>query len=130
MKKQDVLNRLHEDYNAWTDILTSRSRELSFGIIAANWAINPTGLSLNLWARASMLFAVSTLIISVIYSGVIAYSLRKRHDEVDHTKDENFKPDGYGCYDEKIDYYSVVYQYLKFFLPLIAGVCFAVSILH
>lgn len=64
----DGLKAVREDYLYWTGRLTDNSLQLSFGVLAANWAVfgSVQGVLNNPWAKSSVFLVVTSLTLSLL----------------------------------------------------------------
>jgi hypothetical protein len=135
----DAAKELYEQFNACTGALTARSVELSFGILAGNWAVygNLQAILNNTWAQTSVAAVVGFLAINLFLTWVLAHSYGTRIDYADADKDrweKEFSDAGaVGSpwpYDRAIENIGKVAVAVKLALPIAAGICFVVSLYH
>jgi len=78
----DGLKEVFDTYNAWSGLLTSHSIQLSFAIIAANWAVykSTEAIMSNGWAKASLITVFIFLGLNLILTKVMSTKLIEHYD--------------------------------------------------
>lgn len=68
----DALKAVRDDYLYWTGRVTDTSLQLSFGVIAANWAAfgSTDSILSNFWAKSSLTAALTSLAVSLVVAAV------------------------------------------------------------
>lgn len=133
----DASAAVHRDFIYWTEKLTDTSFQLSFAIIAANWATfnNVSTILTNTFAKLSMFFVLTSLALSVLGAFVMGELHRSR---VDYCEDDAVR---WGRefrgklnqrdpwpFTHRIEYAGKVLRVTKTFLPLLAGILYVVSL--
>lgn len=135
----EALKAVREDYLYWTEKLTDTSLQLSYAVIAANWAVfgSVDKLLSNLWSRLSMGLVVSALLLSVFGAKWMGELHRK---QVDHAEsdlerwDAEFKANAGKRvpwpFTNGIERLGRVTREMKAWLPLLAGMAFLIALLY
>lgn len=128
---------IYDGFNAWSSLLTTRSIEVSFAIVAANWAVHGSKNDIlhNFYSKWS-------LIIVIIFFGVNLLGtllMTKLHDDRCHYIDENkirwdkeytqaaAEPSPWP-YTNGIELLGAFLRVFKGWVPVIAGVLFVISL--
>src|SRR6185369_4784476 len=84
----DAVKAVREDYLYWTGRLTETSLQLSYGVIAANWAAfgSVNGILNSLWSQLSLVLVIASLGMSVAGAKWMGELHRKR---IDYAADAN-----------------------------------------
>ena len=133
----EALERLHDDFNDWTSILTSYSVQLAYAIIAANWAVYGTAQKLinNLWARWSIIIVFLFLVANLIITRWIGLRLKNRYDYAE-SDPENWKKEyeekkdnpGAWPYTKKTEVLGTTLREIKVWSLVISAILFIVSL--
>jgi hypothetical protein len=78
----DGLKAVRDDYLYWTGRLTDSSVQLSFAVIAANWAVfaSVQSVLMNPWAKSSVFLVVVSLALNLLGAKQMGELHRKRVD--------------------------------------------------
>ena len=135
---QDALKSINSSFNAWTQALSERSVQLSYALVAANWAVfsSTDRLLANRWAVASLSIVVAFLVVNVVVTRIISEKLRTRYvyAESDPVRwEEEFKkyrgkPVPWP-FTSGIDHWARTLREARTWLPLLAGGAFFAAIL-
>lgn len=130
--------RLQDDFNAWSEMLTTRSIELSFAIIAANWAVhgNENNILNNFFAKWSILIIFVFLGVNLMFTWLLSERLFARHDYAEKNHEswkkefENYKKEKNPIwpYTHFIEGSPKYLRHLKFLLPLLSASFFIKSL--
>jgi hypothetical protein len=135
----EALKAVREDYLYWTEKLTDTSLQLSFAVIAANWAVfgSVDKLLSNFWSRLSLGLVISALLLTV-FSAKWMGELHRR--QVDHAEsdlaqwDAEFKANAGKRvpwpFTIAIERLGRVMREMKAWLPLLAGMAFLIALLY
>jgi hypothetical protein len=76
----DATKAIQERYNYWTGKLNDVSLQLSFAVIAANWAVfkTPDSVIRNCWSRTSIAIAILGIVANLLATWLIGDALAKR----------------------------------------------------
>ncbi len=133
----DPFKEVNEYYKVWTGMLTNRSIELSFAIIAANWAVhgNANAILSNGWSKSSIIIILLFFGVNLIVSYIIGELLRIRCSDAASNRakwekeyqDEMIRPP-YWPFTKSITYLGLFLRVLKLLAPSIASICFLLSL--
>lgn len=135
---KEALGDVKESYLYWTGKLTETSFQLSFALLAANWAIfgSVDGILKNFWSKLSVALVIAGLGLSVAGAKWIGELARARIEYAESNtsrwKEEFDKPRGQGDpwpFTDRIQGLGRSLREVKLWLPLAAGVSFFVAIL-
>jgi hypothetical protein len=135
----EALKAVQDDYLYWTEKLTDTSLQLSYAVIAANWAVfgSVDKLLSNFWSRLSMGLVVSALLLSVFSAKWMGELHRKQvnHAESDLGRwgaefKENAGKRVPWPFTSRIERLGRVTRELKAWLPLLAGMAFLIALLY
>src|SRR5262245_35782657 len=78
----DGLKALHDGYERWTGLAASRSVEMSFGVLAANWAVykSTEAIFKNWFAVGSVTVVIIFLAVNLLQTSLMAYAFARRHE--------------------------------------------------
>lgn len=133
----DALKAVKEDYDYWTGKLTESSFQLSFAVIAANWAVFSTveDILSNPWVKWSFFFVLLCLAINLLGAKRMGELHRKRVDyaESDLSNWEKEFSKTKGKRDpwpstKGIDNLGRLMRELKAWLPIAAGLFFLIAL--
>jgi len=129
---------LREDFNYWTGHITQSSVQLSFGVIAANWAAfqSVSGVLVNGWAKFSLFAALLSLAANLLGPRYLAKQLSQQFDyaQANPAKwaDEYAAArakDSQWPYTEQIHRTSWLLREARVWLPVVAGGLFVVAVI-
>ena len=133
----EATKELVEAFNAWSSILTKRSIEVAFAVIAANWAVygGTREIITNLWARWSVVVALLFL----GYNLVATWLMARRHwdrielAESDHDSWKEACEQTAGTndpwpYTKKIESLGHTMRSVKAFAPVVGAALFLLSL--
>ncbi len=125
---------LLEGFNHWTGLLETRSVQLAYGLIAANWVIHENHGILNSdWAIVSVALAVSFLVVQL----VLTQEMSKQYAErIEYARDQKVAWEqefqGRGTsewpYTPEIEKLGKTIRKLRVWLPLLAGLAFVFGV--
>jgi hypothetical protein len=127
-----------DTYDSWSEILTARSFEACYAIIAANWAAHGSTKEIlaNGYARWSMVLVFIFIGFHLLAGLLISELLRKRaiYADVDKARwEDEFKKladsDKHWPYSKTVDALGEILRYCKVVFPVAASVLFILSIL-
>lgn len=74
-----ALNELYTGFNDWSSIVTNRSIEASFALIAANWAVHGSADNIlhNFWAKSSLITIIVFLGANLVGTSWVTRSLQE-----------------------------------------------------
>jgi len=134
----EALKAVREDFLYWTGRLTETSLQLSYALIAANWAVfgSVEKLLNNLWAKLSIILVVIGLGLSVAGAKWMSELHRERIDyaetnesrwcrEYERSRGERLP----WPFTRKIEVGAQFLRGAKTWLPLAAGVSFFIALL-
>lgn len=134
---EDALDELNDYYKHWTRMLTTRSIELSFGIIAANWAVhgNANAVLSNGWAKSSIVIIICFFGVDLIGTCGIGELLRRccsaagkdRETFVARHDNPKIRPP-YWPYTKSIVTVGLLLYLIKLVAPITACFCFLLSL--
>lgn len=132
-----ALTSVGEWFDRWTISLTERATELSYALIAANWAVfgSVDKIINSPWSKLSLISVVVLQAANLVLTRVIAGALRSQyaHAEADPSRwQEEFERAKTGCSawpsTNQIDGSAALLRELKTWLPLAGGVFFCVAL--
>jgi hypothetical protein len=135
----DALKAVRDDYLYWTEKLTDTSLQLSFAVIAANWAVfgSVDKLLSNFWSKLSIGLVIFALLLGVFGAKWMGELHRRQvdHAESDLTRwDAEFKANAGKRvpwpFTSAIEYFGRVMRELKAWLPLLAGIAFLIALIR
>lgn len=134
---EDALDEVNDYYKTWTGMLTTRSLELSFAIIAANWAVhnNANAILNNIWSKLSILIILLFFGVNLIGSYIMGELLRiccsnaAKNPEKwkQEYEDPGIRPPNWP-YTNGIVKLGLYLRIIKLLAPITASVCFLVSL--
>jgi len=134
----DGIEAIRKGYSYWTEKLTDTSLQLSFAVIAANWAVfgSVNAIRQNAWSEASIALVLAGLGLSVVCAWWLGELCRKqlRHalDDSVHWQSEFEVSTQVGNpwpFTHWIQNLGLVMRVAKTVLPLLAGVLFIVALI-
>ena len=130
----DKLQEVREHFSYWTGKLTETSVQLSYAVIAANWAAfgSVDQIRKSSWSKVSITLVVGSLGLSVFAAYWMGDLHDKQLDYVDKHRDEfaaKRGKDRYWPYTKGIIFSAWVFRELKAWLPLAAGFSFLMALL-
>ena len=135
----EALKVVREDYLYWTGKLTDTSLQLSYAVIAANWAVfgSVDKLLSNFWSQLSMALVIFALLLSVFGAKWMGELHIKQvdHAESDLSRWEAEFRVNAGKRDpwpftKGIENLGRVMREVKVWLPLLAGIAFLIALAH
>ena len=133
----EAQKQVHEDYLYWTAKLTDSSFQLSFALIAGNWAAfgSVQKIMSNNWAKASLILVILLLGVNLIGAYVLGqmHSRRLNYanddpvrwvDEYKRCSGRNPRP-----FTGAIVDLGLLLRRAKTFLPLASGACFLIALI-
>lgn len=133
----DALKVLSSDYNAWSELLTRRSVEISFALIGANWAVHGTADKIleNDASKWSLILIMSFLGLNLLATKWMAWLLVRRfrygEKNAERWKCEYNKTKGKvdpWPYTRAIERLASSLQNLKIWAPILSAVLFIASL--
>lgn len=132
------LKSVQDDYLYWTGKLTDSSFQLSFAVIAANWAVfgSVQGILNNLWAKGSLFLVLVSLALGLLGAKLMGELHRKRVEYAE--QDLQRWNEEYAAalvrrspwpFTKAIERLGRSMRELKAWLPLAAGIAFLVALL-
>jgi hypothetical protein len=135
---QDALKAVNSSFNNWTQALSDRSVQLSYALVAANWAVfsSANRLLANTWAVTSLAIVVAFLVLNLVITRIVAEKLRARYDYAEDNAErwekefaeKRGKADPWP-FTSGIDAWARALRELRTWLPLLAGGAFFVAVL-
>lgn len=135
---QDALKAVNSSFNSWTQALSDRSVQLSYALVAANWAVFSTTDQLLAapWAVASLAIVIGFLVLNLVITRIIAEKLRARYDYAEGNAalwekefaEKRGKADPWP-FTRGIDQWARAIRELRTWLPLLAGGAFFVAVI-
>jgi hypothetical protein len=135
----EALKAVREDYLYWTEKLTDTSLQLSYAVIAANWAVfgSVDKLLSNFWSKLSIGLVVCALLLSVFSAKWMGELHRS---QVDHAESDLARWDAEfnanagkrvaWPFTNSIERLGRVTREMKAWLPLLSGVAFLIALLY
>lgn len=133
----DALKAVRDDYLYWTGRLTDTSLQLSFAVIAANWAVFGTvdHILIRFWSKLSVALVIIGLGLSVAGAKWMGELHRRRVDYAASNPErwgDEFKTtldtrDPWP-FTDGIEFSGRVTRELKTWLPLLAGISFLIAL--
>ena len=131
--------QLRKDFVDWNRMLANRSLELSFGILAANWAVHSSSTDSILQNQAAKwsvvvvcLFLGFNLILTRLMTGLYAAQYRRSQANPDEWQREfdasRTKKATRWPYSTEIEHLGSVIRELRAWVPIGAGLLFFVSL--
>jgi hypothetical protein len=136
---QEALLELKESFNDWTGALSDRAVQLSYALLAANWAVFATTdrLLANRWAVASFALVVVFLVVNLLITRIYAEKIRARFRHAEKNRKQWEKDcertrgeDDPWPYTKETDNWSRGLREVRTWLPLLAGLAFLIAIFH
>jgi len=133
----DALKAVREDYLYWTGKLTDTSWQLSYAIIAANWAVfgSVDKLLGNLWSKLSVSLVIVELGLMLLGAKRMGELHKARieyaESDLSRWRSEFNKFAGKTHpypYTKKIEIFAQMMRETKTWLPLIAGALFLIAL--
>ena len=135
----EALKAVHKDYLYWTGKLTDTSLQLSYAVIAANWAVfgSVDELLASFWSKPSVSLVIVGLGLSVAgakWTGEL-HRARIEYAETDASRwkaefqESAAKRDPWP-FTKAIEYLGRAMREAKTWLPLIAGVSFFIALVR
>lgn len=135
----EALKAVSDDYLYWTGKLTDTSLQLSYAVIAANWAVFGTVDKLlgNFWARLSVGLVISSLLLSLFGAKWMGELHKKQvdHAESDLARWEKEFNTNKGKrvawpFTRTIEILGRVMREIKVWLPVLAGLAFLIALIR
>ena len=135
----DALKAVRDDYLYWTEKLTDTSLQLSYAVIAANWAVFGTVDKLlgSFWAQLSLGLVILTLLFAVFGAKRMGELHR---NQVDHAESDlarwqaeftqNEGKQVAWPFTKGIEQLGHVMRWVKAWLPVLAGIAFLIALIH
>ena len=135
----DGTKELRSDFHYWTERLTESSLQMSFAVIAANWAVfgSVQQVMSNFWAKASLSLVVISVALSLLGAKLMGELNLKQAkyavDDPDRWNNE-FKASLHDVskpwpYTSRIEWLGQLLREFKTWLPLFGGVLFVIALL-
>jgi len=134
----EALKAVRDEYLYWTGKLTDSSLQLSYAVIAANWAVFGTVDKLlgNFWSKLSMELVMVALLLAAFGAKWMGELHKRRvdHAESDLTRwDTEFNANAGKRvpwpFTNGIELLGRVMREVKVWFPLLAGIAFLIAIL-
>jgi hypothetical protein len=134
----EALKAVRDDYLYWTGKLSDTSLQLSYAVIAANWAAfgSVNGILASFWSKLSVLLVIVALGVSVVGAKLVGESLRDRiqYAEADLSRwsaefKENACKRSSWPFTQKIDRLGRILRETRTWLPLVAGLLFVIGLM-
>jgi len=135
----DGLKRVQEDFLYWTGRLTDSSSQLSFALIAGNWAAFGSLQKIlgNPWAKVSLGIVIGTLALTLLgaylmgqlHCWQIEYA-GKNPAKWEEEYNRSYGRDNPWPFTRTIERIGRGMRELKTWLPLVSGVCFLIALLR
>ena len=131
------LKELHTDFNDWSSMLTTRSIEMAYAIIAANWAAhgNMGSILTNKFSKWSIIVVFIFLGYNLVVTRIMVnlFDNRYRFGAEDQERwDKEYKQAQTKLdpwpYTKEIENFGSQIRWIKFLAPLIAGLLFVISL--
>lgn len=133
------IEKIDDAYNYWSGKISELSVVLSLALIAANWAVQGTGgMSTHLLPRLSVLFALLTILFSLVLAERMAVFHDKQHEvyESDKVKwreaaenslnSNNVNPWPFTRKIELLGFWGIK---VKTYLPILSGIFFVITVI-
>lgn len=135
---ENASDEIQKRFDKWSEILTTRSMETCYALIAANWATHTgaTAIMTNPFARWPMIvvFFMIGIHLTGIFVGCELLRRRSVYADADDARwqDEynRLKNDATWPYTVTIDSLGFILRYARFLLPVAASVLFILSVLR
>jgi hypothetical protein len=134
----DALKAVRDDYLYWTGRLTDTSLQLSYAIIAANWAVfgSVDKLLANSWSKFSVMVVIVGLGLNVVGVKLMSEQHKSRinYAEANLSRwrlqfEQNTGRVDPWPYTKKIELLGYAMREVKTWFPLIAGVFFIIALM-
>jgi len=127
---------LRDSYRTWTRNLTEWSIQLSYALLAANWAVFGTAKAIldSFCSTLSVVLVVLALTVNLIWAKSLSARVKARieYAEQDHERWSNefetYKTDKDWPFTESINSSSDDMRSLRFLLPIAAGAAFIAAV--
>ena len=132
-KSSEGVEELRHEFNYWSGVLESRSVQMAYGVIAANWVIHEqTGILNSDGALLSVLVAVGFLAVQLTMTRKMATLHGDRIDFARTSKGEweqefETRASTEWPYTKEIESYGARIRVLRIVLPGLSGVLFAIG---
>ena len=132
-----ALEAVREDYLYWSGRLTETSVQLSYAVIAANWAVfgSVDGVMKSFWSKLSVILVIIGLGVSLAGAKWMSELHRKRIDyaAVAARWEAEFRHNtgkrSAWPFTNKIEGVGRIFRWAKTWLPLAAGLSFLIALL-
>jgi hypothetical protein len=133
----DALKAVREDYLYWTGKLTDTSVQLSYALIAANWAVfgSIDAILHNFWSRLSLGLVVTGLVLNAVVAMWMGEMHRKVIDSAEkdavHWKREFERTSGKRDpfpFTNVIEWLGLLSRWAKMSLPIGGGLAFLIAL--
>jgi hypothetical protein len=133
----EALKAIRDDYLHWTGKLSDTSLQLSYAVIAANWAAfgSVSGVLASFWSKVSVGLVVITLGLGVVGAKLMGEKLRERikYAETDSSQwnaefTESVNSPSSWPYTPAIDLLGLRMRQAKTWIPLAAGISFIIAL--
>ena len=133
----EALKALREEYQYWTGRLTDTSLQLSYAVIAANWAVfgSVDKILNNRWSQISIGLVVAALLLSVFGAKWMGELHRKQIDRAESNLEiwnSEFKQNAGKRvpwpFTSQIESLGRISREVRVWLPLLAGIAFLIAL--
>ena len=135
----EALRAVRDDYLYWTGKLSDTSLQLSYAVIAANWAAfgSVNGVLASIWSKFSVGLVIVALGLSVVGAKWMGESLRRRieYAETDTSRwkaefEDNAGKGNPWPFTGAIDSLGRGMREARTWLPLVAGLLFVIALVR
>ncbi|OVE74484.1 hypothetical protein BVX94_00100 [bacterium B17] len=135
----EALDRLGRDFNDWSEILTTRSIQAAYALIAANWAVHSSvdAILQNIWAKRSLVSVFVFLGLNLVLSYFITGSLYRQYYRAESNLDawekeyekSNKQPSAWP-YTKTSEILGAALRAIKVWMVVLATLFFLVSLFY
>lgn len=131
-----ALSKLSDDFNDWSSILTTRSIQAAYAIIAGNWAVHGSAQQIiaNPYAKASIVVVFVFLAANLVATRLMIWMHYKQYMYAE-SDPERWEKEFSVCrtlrfwpYTKGIDCLGIALRWLKTVAPLLAAILFLISL--